>query len=324
MLVDLKAPAWATHFMSDLNDWNKAPMPVAEMAPFELPDDVYFEYAYVDQEGNRRPDPANENPVLNPWWDFASNLEGPDWRPDPLSLISAVAPAGQVVRLQLESRILGQVRRLLIYSPPGMAQAPLPHILFQDGKAYFGWGKVPQVMDRMMASGRVGPAHLIFVPPIQRTREYAFKPLYRKFLMEELLPFVENRVPCDGRRAVWGASLGGLLGAQLAWQHADIFQKVVAQSGAFLFSEDMDLKNPFAGNESFLHQVLDNPARDLQWHLDCGTLEWLLESNRRLANALTAEGMPVRFLQRNAGHNWINWRNGLAQAMEFVLKDWRS
>ena len=83
MLVDLKAPVWATHFLSDLNDWNKAPLPVAELAPFELPDDVYFEYAYQDQEGNRRPDPDNENPVLNPWWDFASNLQGPDWRPDP-------------------------------------------------------------------------------------------------------------------------------------------------------------------------------------------------------------------------------------------------
>lgn len=324
MLVDLKAPAWATHFLSDLNDWNKAPTPVAEMAPFELPDDVYFEYAYMDLEGKRRPDPGNGNPVLNPWWDFASNLSGPQWRPDPLSRISDLAPAGQVLRLQLDSKILGEVRRLLIYSPPGMAQASLPHILFQDGKAYFGWGKVPQVLDQMMASGRVGPAHLIFVPPKQRTVEYAFNPLYRKFLMEELLPFVENRIACDGRRAVWGASLGGLLSAQLAWQNPEIFQKVVSQSGAFLFSEDMDLKNPFAGNESFLQEVQSNPARDLQWHLDCGTLEWLLESNHRVVDALTTGGMPAQLLLRNAGHNWINWRNGLAQAMEFVLKDWRS
>ncbi len=321
MRIDLMAPSWATHFLSDRNDWSKAPVPVAHMEPFDLPDDVYFEYAYLDQEGRRRPDPTNENPILNPWWDFASNLSGPAYRPDPLSQISGLAPAGQVVRLKIESKLLGETRPLLIYSPPGMAQISLPHILFQDGKAYFGWGKVPQVMDKMLDSARIGPAHLIFVPPKQRTSEYAFNSLYRQFIREELLPFVEKRVPCDGRRTVWGASLGGLLSAQLAWEHPGVFQKVVAQSGAFLFSQDMDLNNPFAGNESFLQEVRDQPARDLRWHLDCGTLEWLVGSNRRLAAALHKAGMPVRLVERNAGHNWINWRNGLASALEFVLGD---
>ncbi len=323
MRLDLKAPPWATHFLSDWNDWNKAPLPVGEMKPLDLPDDVYFEYAYLDEGGNRRPDPDNDNPILNPWWDFASNICGPTYRPGPYAEISAVAPAGQVVRLNFESRLLGQTRRLLIYSPPGMAHTPLPHILFQDGKAFFGWGKVPQVMDMMLHSGSIGPAHLIFLPPKERTLEYAFNPLYRQFIMEELLPFVENRVPCDGRRAAWGASLGGLLSAQLAWDNSDVFQKVVAQSGAFLFSEDMDFKNPFSGNESFVHQVRLEAPRDLRWHLDCGTMEWLLGSNRHLAAALEEKAMDVHFVQRNAGHNWINWRNGLAAAMEFVLGDWR-
>lgn len=323
MRLDLRAPAWATHFLSDWDDWKKFPVPVAEMRPLDLPDDVYFEYAYLDQEGNRRPDPDNANPILNPWWDFASNLRGPDYRPHPLAQISSLAPAGQVVRLNFESRLLGETRRLLIYSPAGMARAALPHILFHDGKAFFGWGKVPQVMDQMLQSGIIGPAHLIFVPPKERTKEYAFNEVYRRFLMEELLPFVEGRISCDGRRAVWGASLGGLLGAQLAWENPHMFQKVVAQSGAFLFSEDMDFKNPFAGNESFVRQVRDESPRPLRWHLDCGNLEWLLASNRHLAAVLKEKGMPIRLLERSAGHNWINWRNGLASAMQFVLEDWR-
>ena len=323
MRIDLKAPVWATHFLSDLNDWKKSPTPVSAMQPLELPDDVYFEYAYMDEQGEYRPDPGNPNPILNPWWHFASNISGKDYHPDPFAMLSGLSPAGQVVRLNLDSHILNQNRRLLIYSPPGMAEKALPHIIFQDGKAYFGWGKVPQVLDRLLAAGQVGPAHLIFVPPKSRTREYAFNADYRRFLLEELLPFVENRVPCDGRRAVWGASLGGLLSAQLAWQRPDLFQKVVAQSGAFLFSEDMDLENPFAGNESFRQQVLHGAPRDLRWHLDCGRLEWLLQSNRNLVSTLTDKGMQVRLVERNAGHNWINWRNGLASGMEFVLGDWK-
>ncbi len=322
MLVNLHAPSWATHLLSDRDDWTRNPIPVDEIKPFHLPDDVYFEYAYQDQDGHRRPDPNNPNPILNPWWDFASNLLGPQYSHHPLARISGVAPRGQVIRLTLQSQILNEERRLLIYSPPGMANAALPHILFQDGKAYYGWGKVPQVLDNLMAAGKVGPAHLIFVPPRKRTAEYAFNSAYRKFLMDELLPLVEKRVPCDGRRAAWGASLGGLLSAQLAWQYPEKFQKVIAQSGAFLFSEDMDLKNPFAGGESFLHLVATDSPRDLSWYLECGKLEWLWDSNQRLAAALKDNTMAVQFQGRNAGHNWINWRNGLADALIFTLSDW--
>ena len=321
MRINLTAPNWATHLLSDRTDWKKAPMPVAEMDSFDLPDDAYFEYAYVDAQGEKRPDPENPNPVLNPWWTFASNLSGPAYRPDAMAQISGIAPAGQVLRLNLDSKILGENRRFLVYSPPGMARAALPHIIFQDGRAYFGWGKVPQVLDAMMAAGRVGPAHLIFVPPKQRTVEYAFNPHYHRFLLDELMPYVETRVPCNGQRTAWGASLGGLFSAQLAWGSSDRFQKVVSQSGAFLFSEDMDLKNPFAGNEAFLQQVQSDPAKGLSWYLECGTLEWLLDSNRSLLQALQLKGMPAILRERNAGHNWVNWRNGLASGLEFALND---
>ncbi len=319
MRVELTAPPWATHLLSDLTDWKKSPQPVGEIGPFDLPDDAYFEYAFLDAQGILRPDPGNTRPILNPWWTFASNLSGPDYRPDPLAQVSGRSPMGQVLRLDFKSRLLRQNRRLLIYSPPGMANAALPHLVFQDGKAYFGWGKVSQVLDRLLAADRVQPAHLVFVPPIQRTREYAFNSLYRDFLWEELLPFVENRVPNNGYRVAWGASLGGLLSAQLAWQRPDLFQKVVAQSGAFLFSEDMDLANPFVGQESFRQEVETGSSRALDWLLQCGRLEWLLESNRNLARVLAESGMSVRLDETNAGHNWINWRNGLASGLEFAL-----
>ncbi len=294
-------------------------MPVERVRPFDLPEDAYFEYAWRDADGNKRPDPENLNPILNPWWDYASNLSGPFYEPDPMAALPATAPRGRVLRLSVESRILGQERRFIVYSPAGMAGTPLPHILFQDGKAYFGWGKVPQVVDAMLRAGRIGPAHLVCVPPMERTEEYAFNPHFRRFLTEEILPLAEERAPCDGRRIAWGASLGGLLSATLAWERPDLFQKVVAQSGAFLFSEDMDRRVPWGGNEGFRQQVLGEEPRDIRWHLDCGTIEWLIGSNRRLRDALSRRGMAVSLIERSAGHNWINWKNGLAAGMEFAL-----
>ena len=319
MRVDLTPPAWATHLQSDLTDWQRAPVPVEEIAPFDIPDDAYFEYAFMDAEGARRSDPHNDNPRLNPWFDFASNITGPAYQPDPWVVFAGVAPRGRVLRMEIASKFLTQARRLSIYSPAGRAEDELPLILFQDGKAFFGWGRVPQVMDRLLEADEIGPAHLVFVPPSERTEEYAFNPVYRRFLVEELLPAVEDRIRCDSRRTLWGASLGGLLSAQLAWERPDLFQKVVAQSGAFLFSPDMERRNPFAGGESFRARVLAEDPPPLKWHLDCGTLEWLLASNRRLADALAEKGATVGLVTRSAGHNWVNWRNGLAQGLRFAL-----
>jgi enterochelin esterase family protein len=319
VLVDLQPPPWAVKLLSDLTDWQRAPVPVAEMTPFEIPDDAYFEYAYEDAAGERRADPDNPHPRLNPWWDFACHLTGPDYRPDPDVVAPRVRPRGRVLRLELASQILNQTRRVLVYSPAGQAEAELPLIMFQDGKAYFGWGRVPQVMDRLLDAGAIEPAHLVFVPPQNRTEEYAFNPRYRDFLRRELLPQVEQRIRCDGRRVTWGASLGGLLSAQTAWEWPDLFQKIVTQSGAFLFSPDMDRSNVFAGGESMLARVRAEAPPPVGWHLDCGRLEWFLASNRRLAAALREKGADVRLVTRPAGHNWVNWRNGIADGLRFAL-----
>ena len=319
MRVSLHPPAWATHLLSDLGDWNREPLPVAEMAPFELPDDAYFEYAYRDAAGEKRPDPDNDEAAQNPWWPFARRLLGPDYRPEPLAALGGRRPAGRLLRTEIDSTVLGQRRRLLIYSPPGTLHSALPHVLFQDGKAFFGWGKAPQVLDGLLAAGEVQPAHLIFVSPIERTREYAFNSDYRRFLVEEVVPFAASQAPCNGQRIAWGASLGGLLSALLAWQHPLVFQTVITQSGAFQYAPDQDLSDPYSGPEWMRDQIAAAVWRPLRWYLDCGTLEWLIASNRNLAGTLAERGYEHRLVTRNAGHNWTNWRNGLAGAFRFAL-----
>jgi len=319
MRVELTPPAWATHLLSDLTDWRKAPLPVAELAPFDLPDDAYFEYAWQDAAGEYRPDPDNPNPLLNPWWTFASHLTGPHYRPDRWVVGDGIRPRGRVLRLRVPAEHFAAERQVLIYSPAGRAQAQLPAVYFQDGKAYFGWGRVCQVYDRLLAAGLTGAAHLVFVTPNQRTAEYAFNDDYLAHMIDEVMPAVEERIACDGRRTAWGASLGGLCSAHLAWNFPRLFQQVVSQSGAFLYSPEMDFAFPFAGQESFRHRVEREGPRPVAWHLACGSLEWLVQSNKRIFEVLEGQGARVHYRQDNAGHNWVNWRNGLAAGLRFAL-----
>ena len=320
MRVELQAPDWATHLLSDFTDWQRAPLAVAELRPFDLPADAYFEYAWQDAAGQRREDPANTNPRLNPWWPYACHVAGPDFAVESdFAATAGTAPRGRTLRLQVESALLGQSRPALVYTPAGFADQALPLLLFQDGKAYYGWGRVPQVLDRLLERGVVGPAHCVFVPPRERTAEYFFNERYRAFLTGELLPAVAARVGLDGRQMAWGASLGGLLSAQLAWESGGGFEAVIAQSGAFLFSPDMVRGNPFAGREAFHDIVVNSPPQNVRWRLECGAFEWLLPSHRRLAAALAATGHAVESEERAAGHNWVNWGQGIAAGLRFAL-----
>ena len=322
MDIRLVPPAWATHLISDLDDWQRAPRPVAAVAPFAVPDDAYFEYAWLDASGTPRPDPASASPPNNPWWPYARYLAGPRYRPDRwwADLPPKTAPRGEVRRLRIDSAQLGQQRHVILYSPAGYADQPLPHVWFQDGKAYFGWGRAPQVLDGLLAAGQCAPAHLVFVPPVDRTREYHFHEPYRRFLLEEALPAVERRAPCDGQRTAWGASMGGLCSAELGWQHPLHFQTVVTQSGAFLFYPGQPVREgPYGGRAWWAERVRTEAWRPLRWLVQTGTLEWLHGANRELAAALETRGLGVRYQERVSGHNWTTWRDGLADGFRFAL-----
>jgi len=275
MRIHLTPPPWATHLISDPDDWLRAPRPVAAMTPIDLADDAYFEYAYLDAQNNPRPDPQNPNPPQNPWWDHARYLAGPNYEPDPWAAFPArTAPAGKTHRLKIDSKHLGHQRHVLVYTPPGHENAELPHVWFQDGKAYYGWGKAPQVLDKLLTAGQCAPAHLVFIPPIDRSREYHFNDHYLAFLTEEVLPAVEQIAPSNNQRTAWGASMGGLCSAELAWRHPLKFQAVITQSGAFLFHPDQRIgDDPHSGQEWWAQRVHDEVWRPMRWYLETGTIE---------------------------------------------------
>lgn len=319
MEATFRPPAWATHLLSDADDWLHAPRPVADLQPLTLPDDVWFEYAWLDGEGTPRPDPDGVS-AENPWWPHACRLQGPDYADHPVVAAGGGGPAGRLERFRLGSEFLGGERYLFHWSSDG-PDAPGPLILFQDGKAYWHHGAAGASARVLRRRGEIPPVHLAFLQPESRTREYAFNPDYERFVHEEALPALGERLAIRGRPRLVGASLGGLCSAWLALRRPDAFAAVVAQSGAFLMAPDDTPLDPYAGGEWLLGELRAGRGRDLRWHLDCGTLEWLHAPHRRLAAALADGGFDHAVRESHLGHNWRNWRNGLPEALRFVTQD---
>ncbi len=317
MDVDLVVPPWASHLISDLGDWHRSPLPVSEVRPFKLPDDAWFEFAWLDGEGNPRADPEVER-AHNPWWEYACRLVGPGFREH--ADVPGVAAKAELrfERHKLPSVHLGSSRWIFLYSPAGTAE-PRPLVLFQDGKATWHHGRVGPLVDALTRAGDIPPAHYVFVQPHKRGEDYLFNSRYHDFVVKELLPFVENNRACNGRRTAWGVSLGALASAWLALVEPGVFETVVAQSGAFLGGRKDEPHDPYAGSEWLLSQIQSGRGDKVRWSLECGTLEWLHEGHLRLSAALENAGVLHRSFERNMGHNWTNWRQGIPDALRWAL-----
>ncbi len=316
MEVSLRPPSWATHLLSDLHGWRKKPLPVAGLAPFSLPDDAWFEYAWLDGDGEPRRDPDGV-PAGNPWWDYACRLAGPRWRVEPHVPAPGTRAAHRLQGHRLDSRHLGPGRRFFTYSPLGAGTAG-PVILVHDGKGFWHYGQCGPLSDALLAAGDLLPVHFVFLDPERRSVEYAFNEAHAAFVSDELLPTVETLVEVAGKPLLLGTSLGALAAVQLALGRPGLFGAVATLSGAFLSGPDDDPPDPFAGSEWLLGRLRAGAGRDLRWHLACGTLEWLLPGHRRLEQALLAMGHEHRCLTRNVGHNWTNWRNALPGALKYL------
>ncbi|MEJ2289024.1 MAG: alpha/beta hydrolase-fold protein [Deinococcales bacterium] len=323
MRVSLDVPPWAKRFASDLTDMDRSPRPLDPAGEpnlaFELPDDVYFEYAFLDAEGEMRADPANPRRAENPWYREVSALLGPAYRPDALAEPPEPVPPPVVDRLRIPSQALHQQRRVMVATPAGFEGAALPWVLAQDGVAFYRLARLADVLAALQAAGEARPARIAFVEPVERSREYAFHAGYRRFVVEELLPELRRRYPSTDELVALGASLGGLFSATLALERPGLVSSVVTFSGAFLgYPQDRD----FYGSErSWVAETLEeHGASELRWYAECGTLEWLTDVNRRVARALAGHGVEHAHVERHAGHNWTNWRNGLSGALRFALR----
>jgi enterochelin esterase family protein len=320
MKLEIHVPPWATEVLSDLTDMDRNPHPIdaAKVTRFrlDLPDDVYFEYAFRDADGRLRPDPEVEARAASPWFPQASAVFGPGYRPDPFAELPTELERGTLTRHRLASAALDQQRRVTVYTPAG-AQGPLPLAIVQDGTAYLRLAGLPRVLEALVARGEVRPAHLAFVEPIDRSAEYAFEPRYRAFVAEELLPALTERHDLTDERILWGASLGGLFSLTLAFERPGFARTVVTQSAALLGTPDD--RDHFRSRDSWVLDRVAERAQAPRIYQDVGTIEWLTDSNRRLHELLEAAGVEHAYTERNAGHNWVNWRNGLAAGLRFAL-----
>lgn len=149
----------------------------------------------------------------------------------------------------LDSRQLGETRRLNVYLPPRYAvdaDARYPVLYMPDGGLQEDFPHVAATVDRSIRAGQMRAMIVVGIENTQRRRDMtgptevqsdrAIAPqvggsaAFRAFLAQELMPQVRRRYRCGGGDALVGESLAGLFVMETFFLQPELFDTYVALS----------------------------------------------------------------------------------------------
>lgn len=253
-------------------------------------------------------------------------------------------PKGEVTKHSFDqSKIFpGTVRDYWVYVPHQYDPAqPACVFVCQDGIQY----NAPAVFDELIAKKEIPVVIGVFVmhgrvkgPSDQAldrfNRSFEYDGLgdnYARFLIEEILPLVENQKTSDGReinlspngndRCIAGASSGAVCAFTAAWERPDAFRRVFSTIGTYV---------GLRGGNVYPTLVRKVEPKPLRIFLQDGSADnniwggdWWM-ANQELERSLSFAGYEVTHVWGDGGHNGKHGTEIFPAAMRWIWKDWKS
>lgn len=244
----------------------------------------------------------------------------PRWLEDTL----AGLPGGATTYLTVPAPELGRNVEVRLWEPPGPS-GELPLLMAHDGPEYDRLSELTTYAAAMIADGRVKRHRVALLQPGERNEEYSANPAYTRALVKAVLPAITARAPMRGRPVGMGASLGGLAMLHAHRRNPDLFGGLFLQSASFLDRrldpQEAKRFDRFPRVSRFTTDTVRQLGRaaPIPITLTCGTAEENLFNNRQMADALRAQGYPVRLVEIPDAHNYVAWRDAFDPALTDLL-----
>lgn len=265
-------------------------------------------------------------------------------------------PQSKVTTDSIYSRSLKAQRAFTIYLPKSYntdtnQKYPILYLLHGMSGVNTSWftdQRLKDVMDQLVASGEA--CEMIVVSPnaggdpATCWNGYFNMPgwPYEDFFYKEFMPYIEKtyRVEADKQhRAVAGLSMGGGGATSYAQRYPDLFCAAYAMSALMNIpamgeeaGRDPDPTNKMAvltrsvQEHSCIKYVTEADdarkaqLRTVQWFVDCGDDDFLLDRNIEFFQAMRNAGIPCQFRVRDGGHTSEYWHSALYTCLPFVSR----
>ncbi|MBN2588686.1 MAG: hypothetical protein JXA96_02400 [Sedimentisphaerales bacterium] len=269
-----------------------------------------------------------------------------------LYTIKSDVPHGTLAKVWYPSPTLNlEQRRVYVYTPPGYETSgekyPVFYLLHGAGGDEDAWtslGKAPQIMDNMIAKGKVKPMIVVMtngnanqiasqdiVPAASRggigamgrgaaapagergaagatrSRGGIGGGAFPESIVADLIPFIDKSyrtLPDQANRAIAGLSMGGMHTHAVTIAHPDTFSYYGLLSGGTYTPEEL------AGHKANLKFVF----------LSCGERE-NPDGVKNAASALTqASFNAISYVSPGSAHDWLTWRRSLIELAPHLFK----
>lgn len=151
----------------------------------------------------------------------------------------------------IDSRVLGERRRINVYVPDG--KGPFPVLYMPDGGIHEDFPHVVGSVDVSITNGIIRPVIVVGIENTERRRDLAPATVvadeqkaaphaggtarFRQFIREELFPLIERRYRVTKERALIGESLAGLFAIETLLLEPDMFDGYIAADPSLWWNE---------------------------------------------------------------------------------------
>ena len=129
----------------------------------------------------------------------------------------------------------------------------------------------------------------------------------------------------DAPHFIGGLSMGGFGALCLGARHPDRFVAFSAHSSVTRFADLVphlqeswdDYGIDPLQSRSVIDEIMANRDRIGHFRFDCGTEDFLIEHNRRLAHDLESAGIPFEYAEFPGAHDWPYWKEHVRKTFRF-------
>ncbi|NDD37757.1 MAG: gluconolactonase, partial [Verrucomicrobia bacterium] len=260
-----------------------------------------------------------------------------DYKPGPDSLAQPGVPKGELIKGTFDqSKVFpGTVRDYTVYLPVQLDRAkPAPVMVLQDGGGFSAptvfdnlihKKEIPTLVGVFVMHGRVKAPSTNALDRFNRSYEYdGLGGDYAKFLLDELLPFIEAKhsvkLSQNGTdRAIGGASSGAIAAFTVAWERPEAFTRVFSAIGTYV---------GLRGGNVYPTLIRKYEPKAIRVYLQDGSADQNIyggdwwKANEEMERALKFAGYEVEHAWGDGGHNGKHATAIFPDALRWLWTDW--
>jgi enterochelin esterase-like enzyme len=237
-------------------------------------------------------------------------------------------PHGQLEMITYDSKTVGTIRKMNVYTPPGYSKDkkyPVLYLLHGIGGDEMEWPRYAKpefLFDNLIADGKAVP--MIVVMPNGRAQKndraegnvMASAPAFAVFeqdLLKDVIPAIESRYSVQAdreHRALAGLSMGGGQSLNFGLTHLDTFAWVGAFSAAPNTKPMKELMPDPAAAKSKLNLLF----------VSCGKKDGLMRISQGVHAYLKDNSVPHVWHVDDNAHDPPHWRNSLYHFAQRIFR----